>query len=106
MVDLEHATSRDREVTEVAKARGLLKKLKNYTTLRLLLLLSDVLPRLSELSLVFQKTKMNLGEVKPHWNQTCRQLEDLRPPDSGLHSKSAHALAGHSFGAAEGEIPR
>jgi hypothetical protein len=54
MVCLENAVSNNRDGAEANKAHGMLKKMRKFSTLSTLLMMSDVLPKLTALSLVFQ----------------------------------------------------
>ena len=58
LVNLESAASANREVGEAAKAHGMLKKLRMSATLGIILMLSDVLPKLCALSLTFQQQEV------------------------------------------------
>ena len=48
-------------------------------------MLSDVLPKLCSLSLVFQRKEVNLAEVKPIMSQTCEELRGIRSGQQGVH---------------------
>jgi hypothetical protein len=73
-------TTLEREVAEKddAVARGLLHALKCYKFVATLYLLSDVLPLLSKLSLIFQKEDVDLSLIKPVVSATVASLKVLR----------------------------
>ena len=73
-------TTLEREVAEKddAVARGLLQALKRYKFVATLYLLSDVLPLLSKLSLIFQKEDIDLCVIKPVVSTTVASLKVLR----------------------------
>lgn len=68
----------DLESSEISKdpvGHGLLKNLKDPSTLRALLLLADVLPHMASLSLVFQRRDVHLGNIKSSVEKTVTLLE-------------------------------
>lgn len=73
-------TTLEREAAEKddAVARGLLQALKCYKFVATLFLLSDVLPLLSKLSLIFQKEDIDLGIIKPVVSSTIASIKLLR----------------------------
>ena len=68
-----------REVAENydAVARGLLHAMKSYNFIASVYLLSDVLPKLTSLSLVFQREDVDLTTVRPQVNATISSLNLL-----------------------------
>ena len=85
LLDLEHLASSKRDITESAKASGIRKKLLSYQNLYIIHMLSDVLPKLCSLSVVFQRKEVNLAEVKPIMSQTCEELRGIRSGQQGVH---------------------
>ena len=73
-------TTLEREVAEKddAVARGLVHAIKCYKFVATIYLLSDVLPLLCKLSLVFQKENVDLCVVKPLVTATLASLKILR----------------------------
>ena len=73
-------TTLEREVAEKddAVAHRLVRALKSYNFVATLYLLSDVLPLLSKLSLVFQQKSIDLTVVKPLVTATITSLRELR----------------------------
>ena len=69
---------------EDAVARGLLHAMKTYKFVATIYLLSDVLPLLTTLSLVFQKESVNLTTIQPQVNATITALIMLRN-QPGVH---------------------
>jgi hypothetical protein len=57
-----------------AVARGLLYAMKTYKFVATMYLLSDVLPIVTTLSLVFQKENVPLTAILPHVNATIASL--------------------------------
>lgn len=70
IVDLESS-----EISTDPVGHGLLKSLKDSYTLKSLLLLADILPHISSLSLVFQKRDVHLGNIKSSVDKTVSILE-------------------------------
>ena len=72
-------TTLEREVAENddAVARGLLHAMKSYNFIASVYLLSDVLPKLTSLSLVFQREDVDLTIVRPQVNATISSLNLL-----------------------------
>ena len=70
----------EREVADKgdAVARGLLQTLKCYKFVATLYLLSDVLPLLSKLSLIFQRENIDLCVVRPAVSSTIAAVKVLR----------------------------
>ncbi|CAG2213860.1 unnamed protein product [Mytilus edulis] len=60
---------------------GILKSLKDPTTLRCLLLLADTLPHLCTVSLLFQRRDVNLGMVKSTMDKTLKTLQIRKTQD-------------------------
>ncbi|CAC5384711.1 unnamed protein product [Mytilus coruscus] len=60
---------------------GILKSLKDPTTLRCLLLLADTLPHLCTVSLLFQRRDVNLGMVKTTMDKTLKTLQIRKTQD-------------------------
>lgn len=60
---------------------GILKSLKDPTTLRCLLLLADTLPHLCIVSLLFQRRDVNLGMVKSTMDKTLKTLQIRKTQD-------------------------
>ena len=73
-------TTLEREVAERddAAARGLVHAIKLYKFVAMLYLLSDVLPHLSTLSLVFQRESVDLCIIEPQVAATISSLRHLR----------------------------
>lgn len=69
----------EREVAENdnAVARGLLHAMKSYDFIASVYLLSDVLPKLTALSLVFQREDVDLTIIQPQVNATVSSLKLL-----------------------------
>ena len=72
-------TTLEREVAENdnAVARGLLHAMKSYNFIASVYLLSDVLPELTALSLVFQREDVDLTIVQPQVSATVGSLKLL-----------------------------
>ena len=70
IVDLESSS-----ISNDPVGNGLLKSLKDTDNLRLLLLLADVLPHITALSLFFQRKNVHLGMVKSVVDKTLRMVE-------------------------------
>ena len=79
LVVLERAVAED----DNAVARGLLHAMKTYKFVATLYLLSDMLPILTTLSLVFQKENVSLTAILPNVNATIASLNLLSQP--GIH---------------------
>ena len=73
-------TALEREVVENdnAIARGLVIAMKSYNFVATVYFLSDVLPHLSVLNLIFQKDDVDLAVVKPQVSATIASLKFLR----------------------------
>ena len=73
-------TTLEKEVAEKndAVARGLVHAVKSYNFVATLYLLSDVLPHLSSLNLVFQRESVDLCIVEPQVAATIATLKHLR----------------------------
>ena len=69
---------------EDAVARGLLYAMKSYKFIATLHFLSDVLPILTNLSLMFQKESVSLTAILPNVNATIATL-NLPKIQPGLH---------------------
>ena len=70
MADLENTATGEQatgtDTVERAKAKGILKKLKTYRSVQCILMLSDVLPLLSELSRTFQAKVVSLAIIQEY----------------------------------------
>ena len=86
-------TTLERAVVENydAVARGLLHAMKSYKFVATLYLLSDVLPILTTLSLVFQKESVCLTAILPSVNATTASLNLLKS-QPGLHLQNLDVL--------------
>ena len=74
-----------------ATARGLYNAMKTYKFVATLYLLSDVLPILTTLSLVFQKENVLLTAILPNVNATIASLNLLKT-QSGLYLKNLDGI--------------
>ena len=70
VVDLETS-----DISSDPVGNGILKSMKDPTTLKSLLLLADTLPHITALSLVFQRRDVNLGMVKTTVDKTIKMLQ-------------------------------
>ncbi|MEW8548619.1 MAG: DUF4371 domain-containing protein, partial [Candidatus Thiodiazotropha sp.] len=70
IVDLESSS-----ISNDPVGNGLLKSLKDTDNIRLLLLLADVLPHVTALSLFFQRRNIHLGMVKSMVDKTLRMIQ-------------------------------
>ena len=72
------ALEREVENNDNAIARGLVIAIKLYNFVATVYLLSDILPHLAILSLVFQKEEVDLSLIKPQVSATIASLKFLR----------------------------
>jgi len=72
---------------------GLLKSLRNPDCLRLLLLLADILPHVTGLSLFFQRKNINLGMVKSMVDKTLRTVQTRETSDGPWLQKAEKLMA-------------
>ena len=72
-------TALEREVVENDNviARGLVIAMKSYNFVATVYFLSDILPHLSVLNLIFQKDDVDLAVVKPQVSATIASLKFL-----------------------------
>ncbi|XP_064648743.1 zinc finger protein 862-like [Lineus longissimus] len=92
LVDLESEVVKPTTGEAGAKASGLKKRMMQYNTLACILLLADVLPRLAQLSLHFQKEKVDLTMIDSMLSSTLKSIGDMKETP-GRHLAKLETLA-------------
>jgi len=85
----------DLESSSISKdpvGNGLLKNLQDTTNVRLLLLLADVLPHVTGLSLFFQRRSVHLGMVRPMVEKTLQILDNRKTNDGPWLQKAGKLM--------------
>ena len=99
VVDLESST-----ISSDPVGHGLLKSLKDPNILKALLLLADVLPHVTALSLTFQRRDVNLAMVKTSVDKTLRMLDARKSTDGPWLSKESQLTTELQISRSDGDF--
>ncbi|WAR26673.1 EOGT-like protein, partial [Mya arenaria] len=107
LIDLENAEASGADKVRMGsgpRASGLLKKLKNPATAKIVHFLCDALRPLTALTLVFERNDINLSVIKPRKDSTISGLKNLKETYGSSERKCDKLLADLGLEATEQQL--